>query len=133
MMTEGDVMTVEEIIQKTVNATVAKLKVAGLMKEKNQTAMQKTEELLRTYKLFSISGDPDAEKMILQIESALEIIKDDIYYDVIPMYYMKGNTREEIAETFNTSPTTISRNKKRLIEQLSAVLFSSDYIMQIYS
>ena len=104
-------MDIEEIIQKTVDKTVLKLKVAGLMKDTNKTPQQKTEDLLRNYNAFAVSGDPAAEKMILQIEAALKIIRDDIYYDVITMYYMDGKTREDIAEDYGTSVTTISRNK----------------------
>ena len=125
-------MEIEEIIQKTVDKTVLKLKVAGLMKDTNKTPQQKTEDLLRNYNAFAVSGDPAAEKMILQIEAALKIIRDDIYYDVITMYYMDGKTREDIAEDYGTSVTTISRNKTRLIKELSAVLFSDDYIKQLY-
>ena len=125
-------MNVEEIIQKTVNETVLKLKVAGLMKDDNRTAYQKTEELLRNYHAISISGDPAAEKMILQIESALNSIQEDPYYEVITLYYLENLTRDYIADYYDTSPTTISRNKKRLIKKLSAVLFSDDYIKQLY-
>lgn len=125
--------SIDEIIKKTVSETVLRLKVAGLLKDNHRTAYQKTEDLLKNYGAFSVSGDPDAEKMILQIESALQVIRNDYYYDIIPMYYMRGVTRDEIAEAFDTSPTTISRNKSRLIRQLSAVLFSSDYIRQIYT
>lgn len=125
--------SIDEIIKKTVSETVLRLKVAGLLKDNHRTAYQKTEDLLKNYGAFSVSGDLDAEKMILQIESALQVIRNDYYYDIIPMYYMRGVTRDEIAEAFDTSPTTISRNKSRLIRQLSAVLFSSDYIRQIYT
>lgn len=125
-------MNVEEIIQKTVNETVLKLKVAGLMKDNNKTAYQKTEELLRNYYAISISGDPAAEKMVMQIESALRSIQDDDYYDVILLYYLENHTRDYIADYYDTSPTTISRNKTRLIKKLSAVLFSDDYIKQLY-
>lgn len=125
--------SIDEIIKKTVSETVLRLKVAGLLKDNHRTAYQKTEDLLKNYGAFSVSGDPDAEKMILQIESALQVIRNDYYYNIIPMYYMRGVTRDEIAEAFDTSPTTISRNKSRLIRQLSAVLFSSDYIRQIYT
>ena len=125
-------MEIEEIIRKTADEVVLKLKMAGLMKDENKSVQEKTEDLLRNYNAFGLSGDPDAEKMLMQIESGLQIIKDDIYYDVIPMYYIEHKTREEIAEAFDTSVTTISRNKTRLIKKISAVLFSGDYIRQLY-
>lgn len=130
---QGDVMNVEEVIKKTVDETVIRLKYAGLMKDNGKTIFQKTEELLRQYNVFSLSGDPAAEKMILQIENALQSISGDFYYDVIPLYYIQKMTREEIAERFDTSVTTITRNKSRLIKQISAILFSGEYIKQLYS
>ena len=114
-------MTTEELIKKTVNETVLRLKVAGLMKDTNKTPHQKTEDLLRNYQAFTMSGDPAAEKMILQIESALNSIQDDPYYEVITLYYLENLTRDYIADYYDTSPTTISRNKKRpLIRERSS-------------
>ena len=126
-------VTTEELIKKTVTETVLRLKVAGLMKDTNKSPHQKTEELLRNYQAFTLSGDPAAEKMIQRIEMALQVIKEDPYYDVIVMYYIKGKTREDIADLFNTSVTTISRNKTRLISRITPVLFAEDYIMQLYT
>lgn len=126
-------LTTEELIKKTVTETVLRLKVAGLMKDTNKSPHQKTEELLRNYQAFTLSGDPAAEKMIQRIELALQVIKEDPYYDVIVMYYIEGKTREDIADAFNTSVTTISRNKTRLISRITPVLFSEDYIMQLYT
>ena len=103
------------------------------MKDTNKTPHQKTEDLLRNYQAFTMSGDPAAEKMIQRIEMALRVIKEDPYYDVIIMYYIEGKTREDIADLLNTSVTTVSRNKSRLISRISAVLFSEDYIMQLYT
>ena len=126
-------VTTEELIKKTVTETVLRLKVAGLMKDTNKSPHQKTEELLRNYQAFTLSGNPAAEKMIQRIEMALQVIKEDPYYDVIVMYYIKGKTREDIADLFNTSVTTISRNKTRLISRITPVLFAEDYIMQLYT
>ena len=94
------------------------------MKDTNKTPHQKTEDLLRNYQAFTMSGNPAAEKMIQRIEMALR---------VIIMYYIEGKTREDIADLLNTSVTTVSRNKSRLISRISAVLFSEDYIMQLYT
>lgn len=123
----------KELIQRTVTETILKLKVAGFMKDSTKTAQQKTEELLRSYQAFTLSGDPAAEKMIQRIEMSLQVIKNDPYYDVIVMYYIEGRTREDIADLLNTSVTTISRNKSRLISRISAVLFAEDYILQLYT
>lgn len=123
---------VDKIIEDTVNRTVLKLKVAGLMKDDRKTAAQKTEELLRNYPRFKLSDQPYTKKLCQKIETAMKTIQDDYYSDIITLYYFDGMTREEVAERFNTSETTISRNKKRLIDNLSAVLFSDDLIYELF-
>lgn len=123
---------IEKIIEDTVNRTVLKLKMSGLMKDDRKTAAQKTEELLRNYPRFKLSDQPYTKKLCNKIETAMNTIKDDYYYEVISLYYFEGKTREEVAERYNTSETTISRNKKRLVDNLSAVLFSDDVIFQLF-
>lgn len=123
---------IEKIIEDTVNRTVLKLKMSGLMKDDRKTAAQKTEEILKNYPRFKLSDQPYTKKLCDKIETAMNTIKDDYYYDVISLYYFDGMTREEVAEHFNTSETTISRNKKRLVDALSAVLFSDDLIYDLF-
>lgn len=123
---------IEKIIEDTVNRTVLKLKMSGLMKDDRKTAAQKTEEILKNYPRFKLSDQPYTIKLCDKIETAMNTIKDDYYYNIISLYYFDGMTREEVAEHFNTSETTISRNKKRLVDALSAILFSDDLIFQLF-
>lgn len=123
---------IRHIITDTVNMTVLKLKMAGLMKDNRKDAFQKTEELLRNYKSFLKSDQPYTKKLVAKINDALYEIKDDIYYDIIPLVYFENQTREYVAEHFNTTVTTISRNKTRLIHQLKAMLFSDDMIYELF-
>lgn len=124
---------IEKIINDTVNTTVLKLKMAGLMRDDKKTAYQKTEELLKNYKTFQkITDQPYTVKLVKEIEDALEEITDDLYYDIIPMYYFEGKTREDVAEYFDTTVTTISRNKSRLINKLKVRLFSDDFIYELF-
>lgn len=69
---------------------------------------------------------------ILKIDAALEIIKGDPYYEIITMYYFEKKTREDIAEHFDCDPSTISRNKKRLVNLLQIRLFSEDTLSAIF-
>lgn len=62
----------------------------------------------------------------VRIERAVETIKDDEYYDVIPMKYWDGLTIEEIAERLGREEKTIRRNKSRLINKLKIMLFGAD-------
>lgn len=129
-------MTEEEtkqIIEETVNATVLKMKMAGLLKENRKTVIEKLEELLRNYKTFKkIRGQEYTEKLVLQIDAALESIIDDPYYSIIEFFYFEGYTRESIAEYYDTTVTTISRNKTRLLKKLAPQLFSDDVIFELF-
>ncbi len=125
-------MNVEKVIEDTVNRTVLKLKVAGLMRDDRKTAAQKTEELLRKYPRFKLSDQPYTKKLCERIVLALDTIQDDPYFDIIELYHFEGRSREDVAEYFDTSETTISRNKKRLLEKLADVLFSDDLIYELF-
>lgn len=125
-------LDIKQIINDTVNTTVLKLKTAGLMKDNRKSAFQKTEELLRNYNAFVKSDQPYAKTVVNKINDALYSIKDDPYYDIIPLIYFDEQTREYIAEHFNTTVTTISRNKTRLINKLKAMLFSDDLIYELF-
>lgn len=127
-----DNIDIKAIITETVNTTVLKLKMAGLMKDSRRTAYQKTEDLLRNYKEFKESDQPYTQKLVVRIDEALESIKDDIYYDIIPLTYFDDETRENIADKFNTTERTISRNKGRLVNQLKVKLFSDDVIYELF-
>ena len=67
------------------------------------------------------------------IDDALAKLKDDPYFEIIPMKYFENKTREEIAEYFDVDVSTISRNKNRLINLLQIRLFSDEVIYQIFS
>ena len=128
-MQESDI---KQIISDTVNMTVLKLKTAGLMKDSRKSAFQKTEELLRNYNAFMKSDQPYARTVVNKINDALHSIEDDPYYEVIPLIYFDEQSREYIAEQFDTTVTTISRNKTRLVNKLKAMLFSDDLIYELF-
>lgn len=120
-------------IEEVVNVTVLKLKMAGLMRDDRKSAFQKTEALLRNYNTFkNVTNRKSTKQLVKKIEIALDEIKDDIYYDIIPMIYFENRTREDIAEHFNTSTKTITRNKNKLVNQLKLRLFSDDVIFELF-
>lgn len=127
-------LTSEELIRQTVDYTIIKLKLSGLMKDTRQTAFQKTEQILRSYndmkKAYSENGT--AKKFVDIIDRALTEIEDDIYYEIIPMLYFEKLSRDAIAEYFETTTTTISRNKRRLIEKLKVLIFADDVIYELF-
>lgn len=120
-------------IEEVVNVTVLKLKMAGLMRDDRKSAFQKTEALLRNYNTFkNVTDRKSTKQLVKKIEIALDEIKGDIYYDIIPMIYFENRTREDIAEHFNTSTKTITRNKNKLVNQLKLRLFSDDVIFELF-
>lgn len=125
--------SIEEIIKNTVDSTILALKENGILRLHMVTTYHKTENLLRNYNALSLSSDPAADKIIQKIESALSYIKSDSYYEIIPLYYIGCRSREELAEKYGTTVTTISRNKSRLIRQLQVMLFPDEYIKEIYN
>ena len=132
---EGKFYNTEEMktfISDIVNQTVLKLKMAGLMKDDRKSAYQKTEELLRNYNAFAHSDQPYTKKLVRRIDDALEKIENDDYIDLIIMHYFEGKSREEIAEFYDVTVTTVSRNKTRLIETLKTYLFSDDVIYELF-
>ena len=123
---------VEKIIEKTVNKTILKLRMSGMLKESTLNTYQKCEELLRNYDTLRTSEEPTAKKLVKRIDNALLSIQSDAYYEIIIMYYIKGISRDMIAEMFNTTGTTISRNKHRLVETLTKILFTDEYINNLF-
>lgn len=123
---------IRNIINETVSLTVLKLKITGLLKDNKKTAYQKTEELLKNYNDFCSSDQPYAQKLVKKIDDALTEIENDIYCEIIPLYYFENETRENIAEYYNTTVTTVSRNKSKLINKLKIKLFSDDVIYELF-
>lgn len=120
--------TIEMIVRKIIN----ELKAHELISGPVRSEYEKTEDLLKSYNYLLSSGNSDLLQLIREIDNALETISDDPYYSIIPMYYMSGETRESIAGYFDTSPRTITRQKKRLVSILANLLFSDSYIKRIY-
>lgn len=126
-------MNIEEIIDKAIERTVSRLMAGGVLKLDKEPVTQKTIDLLKRYEQFKLSDQPLTQKTLAQIDDALKMIQQDPYYQIIPMYYFEHKTIWEISEFFDVTEKTIARNRKRLIRELSAVLFSDDVIMNILS
>ncbi len=65
---------------------------------------------------------------IKRIDNALNKIREDKYFKIIQLKYLnleeeKIKTDEELAEIFNRDRKTILRNRKRLINKLTTILF----------
>lgn len=67
------------------------------------------------------------------IDSALDQISDDPYYDIIRMRYFESQSRDDIADYFGCDPKTITRNKNRLVNLLQIRLFSDQVIKDLFT
>ena len=130
-------MDIEEIIEKTAEKTVKKtikcLTEKGMIKISGTTAYDKTFKLLKRYNQLRLSDSPDALKKVAQIEVALNQVRENPYFAVIPMYFFENQTLENIADHFNSTVKTIRKKRKDMVDYMSVILFSDDVIMDILS
>lgn len=76
----------------------------------------------------SVEGTVQA---VALIDKCMAAIKSDPYYEILEMRYFEGRTQEDIADVFNCSQVTISKNKSRLIRELSIQLFPNQVINEM--
>lgn len=103
----------KEDIKEVINLTINELQQGGLLKDKSDYIYGNVAERLKRYYR---SGDDKA------LEQVLKDIQDDIYINVIPLYYKNRYTIEAIAEMYNVNTSTIVRNKKRLCIMIYTML-----------
>lgn len=72
-----------------------------------------------------------AKSQVRLVKSALKKIEDDKWYDIIPMYYFDSMKIEAIAEELDCSVSTISDNKKRLMNELKVYIFPDTFIEEL--
>lgn len=96
------------------------MKQLELLKHNNKNSLEVTEEMLYLY--------PLNKKLI---DEALETIKNDVYYNIIELWYFEKLTKIEIAFTYNTSVSTIYRNRKRLLIELTKKISPEKYILEV--
>ena len=58
------------------------------------------------------------EEFIYRVDSAIELLKDNKYYDVIKFRFIEGKTLEETAEELKVSTTTVKKAEKELLKEL---------------
>ncbi|MBE7062534.1 MAG: sigma-70 family RNA polymerase sigma factor [Clostridia bacterium] len=63
---------------------------------------------------------------VKRIDRAVATLSDDPYFDILPLKYTEGLPEEEIAERLCCDPSTIRRNKNRLLERLAIIFFGID-------
>ncbi len=101
-----------------------------ILNERNNTYVYGEETLeTRISELKQISVK--AKSQIRLVKSALKKIENDKYYDIIPMYYFEEKTIEEIAEECEWAVGTVSKHKKRLMNDLKVYVFPDTFIEEL--
>lgn len=70
-------------------------------------------------------------KMIAQIDTVLEGMRDEMYFEIIPKYYFEGKKYEVIAGELGVSNATVSAYKKTFINKIKIMLFSDSVIAEL--
>lgn len=70
------------------------------------------------------------KNQVRRLDAALESIKVDKYYDIIPLRYWDLLEPETIAEKMCCDERTYRRHKNRLVNKLKIVLFGADALPQ---
>lgn len=101
-----------------------------ILNERNNTYVYGDETLeTRISELKQISVK--AKSQIRLVKSALKKIENDKYYNIIPMYYFEEKTIEEIAEECEWAVGTVSKHKKRLMNDLKVYVFPDTFIEEL--
>lgn len=72
-----------------------------------------------------------ANSQIRIVNNALDKIKEDKYYSIIPLYYFDNMTVEEIAEECDWATGTVSKHKKRLMNELKVYIFPDTFMNEL--
>lgn len=102
-MTENDII---KYIDMVVEKTVATLKNNGMLKEPDERNYADISYILTDYYQNG--------QNVPKIERALNSVKGDDYFEIIPYYYGDGMKIDSIAKVMGVDTSTIVRNKKRL-------------------
>lgn len=78
--------------------------------------------------LKSVQGTVDA---LALIDKCMKSLEHDPYYDILRMRYFDGRTQEDIAAYYGVSQVSISKNKNRLVKELSIRLFPNQSINEM--
>ena len=122
---------IEQIIRRTVRATVQQLKAADLLKGKEKTACEKTEALLREYPRLKGMQEPYAQRVVQEVEACLAEAENEPYLDVIRLYYFAGNKNAACAAIMCCDERTCRRYRRKLVEQFSVRLASDEFIKEL--
>lgn len=110
-MTDAEI---RRYIDEAVNRTLSALRNTGALKDADDMNYANISYMLSDY----YNNGEAVEK----ITKALNSIKYDEYFEIIPMYYGDGMKIDDISKRLKKDISTIVRNKKRLCLQIYTML-----------
>ena len=122
---------IKQLINDTVNETVAKLRAAGLLRDGTKTAYEKTEALLWQYPTLKKSNTPYARQVVAEIDRLLAEAENEPYMDVIRLYYFGGLKNAARAKALVCGERTARRYRVALVEHFSTSLASDEFIREL--
>lgn len=131
-------MKIDELVdvtaKKTARAVVAEMKRAGLTKENKLGSFKKTERALYEYaEWIDVEDASETTKNFCELVTrALSRVREDPYYQIIELKYFEHWTHEKIAEFFDVDVSVISKRRTKLINQLRPIMFSDDFIRELF-
>lgn len=117
---------IEDAAERAAEKTINKLKDSGRLRYHFTNSFRKTEDLLYLYPNLA----PDNPTKV-EVDKALEKIKDDKYYGVIPSKYFDGLTFAELAEIYDCKYQNISKKRNKLVKALAKELFPEDVLKEL--
>lgn len=103
----------QEIIE-LVSLVVDEFKKKNMLKKPSDSIYQDISQRLYGYYKYGES-DP-------KMQNALSDFQEDIYFNIIPLFYKNKYTIDNIAEIMNCDTSTVVRNKKRLCMAIFLIL-----------
>lgn len=110
--------------------------MAAETKTRNKNELyRQTEQLLYSYKdMVYISQKASGKRLsetreiIRIIEACLDCIRNEPYSDIIKYKYMDSLSDERISEIKYCDPSTITRQRKKLIKRISGMLYPGQFL-----
>ncbi len=128
-------MNIEELIKRTAKVTAREVVEQTKEKRKKDSQLgsfKKTERILYEYPNWKSIDAADTLKFCNLVENALSGISKDPYYKIIELKYFQKWTHERIAEYFSVNVSVISKQRTKLINSLRSIIFSDDFIKELY-
>lgn len=104
---------------------IADVVIDRLIKEGYITSavcLERAENILRSYSKLTKRKDKESRLTVARVNAALETIRGDEYYDTLYRTYILGDSRSDIASALYVDPSTVSRNRIRLLRRIAPLL-----------